>query len=175
VLVVVVAVSGVPAPVVNVVNVIAVRNGHMATAVAVNMPMLRVHLVLGRRLTFVVVVGVSSMQVTVVHVVDVIPVRHRDMPAAFAVGVGVIGMLFVSCIGHRCIAAVRCYSKRISLSDASTRPEPQISARIAHTASTAELAPILGEPRLRGTRPATCAAMHTIALVSRTAPIVSVK
>jgi hypothetical protein len=126
VLVVVVAVSGVPAPVVNVVNVIAVRNGHMATAVAVNMPMLRVHLVLGRRLTFVVVVGVSSMQVTVVHVVDVIPVRHRDMPAAIAVGVGVIGMLFVSCIGHRCIAAVRCYSKRISLSDASTRPEPSI-------------------------------------------------
>jgi hypothetical protein len=109
-------------PVVDVVDMIAVRNGHVATAVAVDMPMFGMHLVPARRLTFVVVVVVSSMQVTVVHVVDVIPVRHRDMPAAFAVGVGVIGMLFVSCIGHRCIAAVRCYSKRICLSDTSTRP-----------------------------------------------------
>jgi hypothetical protein len=105
VLVVVLAVSGVPAPVVNVVDVILVRDRDMATSLTVNMVMRLVHRVPGW-FTFVVVTVVRSMKVTVVHVVDMIPVRDRDVTASFAVHMIVIEVLVVDCARHRFLTAV---------------------------------------------------------------------
>jgi hypothetical protein len=101
VLVVVVAVRRVPAPVVNVVDVIAMRNGYMATPIAVHMLVPRMHVVSARGLTFVIVIVVPPMQMAVVHIVDMIAVRHRHMSAAFAMNVGMISVFFVDCLGHR--------------------------------------------------------------------------
>ena len=66
VLVVVVAVRCVSAAVVDVVDVIAMRDRHMATAIAMNMVVGRMHLMLAGGLAFVVVIVVPSMEVTVV-------------------------------------------------------------------------------------------------------------
>jgi hypothetical protein len=101
VLVVVVAVSRVPAPVVNVVDVIAMRNGYVATPIAVHMVVRRMYLVPAGGLTFVIVIVVPSMNMAVVHIVDVITVRDRHMSAAFAVNVGVMCVFFVDYLGHR--------------------------------------------------------------------------
>jgi hypothetical protein len=100
VLVVVLAVSRVPAAIVDVVSVIAVRDRHVAAALAVHMAVVLVHRVLRRGLTFVVVTVVPSMQVTVVHVVDVVAVRDRDMSAAVPVDVVMAGVLLVSSVAH---------------------------------------------------------------------------
>jgi hypothetical protein len=100
VLVVVLAVSRVPAPVVHIVDVIPVRDRDMATSFTVDVVMVLVHRVAGW-LTFVVVILVLSVKVTVVRVVDVIPVRDRDMAASFAVHMIVCDVLVVGCAGHR--------------------------------------------------------------------------
>jgi hypothetical protein len=100
VLVVVLAVSSVPAAIVDVVGVIAVRDRHVAAALAVHMVVLLVHRVLRRGLTFVVVAVVPSMQVTVVHVVDVVAMRDRDMSAAVPVDMVMAGVLLVSFVAH---------------------------------------------------------------------------
>jgi hypothetical protein len=105
VLVVVVAVSGVPAPVVHVVDVIPVRDRNMATSLAVHMVMSLMYRVAGWY-AFVVVIFVRSMKVTVVHVVDVIPVRNRDVTASFAVHMIVIEVLVVNCVRHRFLTAL---------------------------------------------------------------------
>ena len=105
VLVVVVAVSGVPAPVVHVVDVIPVRDRNMATSLAVHMVMSLMYRVAGWY-AFVVVIFVRSMKVTVVHVVDVIPVRNRNVTASFAVHMIVIEVLVVNCVRHRFLTAV---------------------------------------------------------------------
>jgi hypothetical protein len=105
VLVVVVAVSGVPAPVVHVVDVIPVWDRDMATSLTVHMVMSLVYRVAGW-FAFVVVIFVLSMEVTVVHVVDVIPVRDRDVTASFAVHMIVIEMLVMNCVGHRFLTAL---------------------------------------------------------------------
>jgi hypothetical protein len=108
VLVVVLAVSRVPAPIVDVVDVIGMRDGHMAAPVAVNMVVSLMHRVAAAGgLAFVVMIVVRSMQMSVVHIVDVIVVRNRDMPAPFAMDVVMLEMLVVRCIGHRCLAANR--------------------------------------------------------------------
>jgi hypothetical protein len=99
VLVVVPVVRGVPAPVVDVVDVIAVRHGHMATSFAVNVIVIVVHGVV-RRFALVVVTVVLSMKVTVVHIVDVVPVWDRDVAASLAVDVVVISVFGVRCGGH---------------------------------------------------------------------------
>jgi hypothetical protein len=99
VFVVVVAVRRVPAAVVHVVDVILVRDRHMATSLAVHMVMTFMHRVAGR-LAFVVVTLVLPMNVTVVYVVDVIPVRDRNVPASFAMFVSVFEVLVVDCAGH---------------------------------------------------------------------------
>ena len=104
-LVVVVAVSGVPAPVVHVVDVIAVWDRNMATSFAVHMVMSLMYRVAGW-FAFVVVIFVLSMQVTIVHVVDMIPVRDRDVTASFAVHVIVIEVLVVNCVRHRVLTAL---------------------------------------------------------------------
>jgi uncharacterized protein (DUF1330 family) len=118
VFVVVLAVSCVPAAIVNVVDVIAVRDGHMAAPFAVNMGMTLMHGVAARGLAFVVVIVVRSMKMTVVHIVDVITVGDRDMPAPFAMGVVMVGMFVVRCIGHSFLAAVPSGTRPNSLSPA---------------------------------------------------------
>jgi hypothetical protein len=99
VLVVVLAVRGVPAPVVHVVNMVPVRHGHMTTAVTVDVGVILMHGVAGG-FAFVVVIVVLSMEVTVVHVVDMVAVRDRDVAASVTVDVVVINVFAVSCGGH---------------------------------------------------------------------------
>jgi hypothetical protein len=89
------------AAVVDVVDVVAMRNRHVATAIAVNMVVLRMHLMPAGGLAFVVVIVVPSMKVTVVQIVDVITVRDCNMSAAFAVDVRMIDVFVVDCLGHR--------------------------------------------------------------------------
>lgn len=101
VLVVVVAVSRVSASVVDIVDMVAVRDRHVATAITVNMVVLGMHLMLAGGLAFVVVIVVPSMQVTVVQIVDVITVRDGNMSAALAMDVSVIDVFVVNGIGHR--------------------------------------------------------------------------
>jgi hypothetical protein len=96
-----VAMEGVTMAVVDVVDVVAMRDGHVATALAVNMGVLPMHLVPVGGLTFVVVIVVPSMKVAIVNIVDVITVRDCNMSAAFAVDVRVIGVFVVNCLGHR--------------------------------------------------------------------------
>jgi len=100
VLVVVVAMSGVPASVVHVVDMIPVRDSDMTTSFTVNMVVVLVHGVAGW-LAFVIVAVVPSMDVTVVHVVDVISVRDSDMTTSFTVCMAVFAVLVVGCAGHR--------------------------------------------------------------------------
>ena len=105
-LVVVLAVSCVPAPVVHIVDVIAVRDGHMAAPLPVNMVVTLMYRVAAGGLAFVVVIVVPSMKMTVVHIVDVITVRDCDMPAPFAMDVVMVDMFVVRCTGHGFLAAV---------------------------------------------------------------------
>jgi hypothetical protein len=99
VFVVVVAVRGVPAPVVDVVDMVPVRHGHVTAAVTVHVVVILMDGVV-RLFAFVVVTVVLSVQVAVVHVVDMVAVRDRDVAASFTVDVVVISVLAVSCGGH---------------------------------------------------------------------------
>ncbi len=99
-LVVVLAVSRMPAPVVHIVDMIPVRDRDMATPFAVGMVVILMHRVAGW-LAFVVVIIVLPMNVTVVHEIDVIPVWNCDMTATVAVHMIMFDMLVVSCAGHR--------------------------------------------------------------------------
>ena len=98
-LVVVLAVRGVPAPVVDVVDMVSVRHGDMTAAVTVDVVVILMHGV-ARRFAFVVVTVVLSVQVTVVHVVDMVAVRDRDVATSFAVGMVVINVVSVGCGRH---------------------------------------------------------------------------
>lgn len=98
-LVVVLAVRGVPAPVVDVVDMVPVRHGDMTAAVTVDVVVVLMHGV-ARRFAFVVVPVVLSVKVTVVHVVNVVAVRDRDVAASFTMDVVVINVLAVSCGAH---------------------------------------------------------------------------
>lgn len=99
-LVVVLAVSRVAAPVVQIVDMIPVRDGHMAAAVTVHMVMVLMHGV-ARKFAFVVVIVMPPMKVTVVHIVHMVAVRDRDVPASLTVDVVMIDMLAVGCTSHR--------------------------------------------------------------------------
>lgn len=99
-LVVVLAVRSVPAAVVHVVDMVAVRHRDMTAALTVDVVVILMDGMAGR-FAFVVMVVVPSMEVTLVHVVDMVPMRDRDMTASFAVGVVMIDVFFVSCTGHR--------------------------------------------------------------------------
>lgn len=105
-LVVVVAVSCLSAAVVDVVDVVAMRDRDVAAAIAVNMVVLGMHLVAAGGLAFVVVIVMPSMQVTVVQIVDVIAMRDCNMSAAIAVDVRVIDVFVVNCLRHRFLTAV---------------------------------------------------------------------
>ncbi len=99
-LVVVLAVSRVPAPVVHIVDMVPVGDRNMATRLTVDMVVMLMHRVAGW-LTFVVVILVLSMKVTIVDVVDVIPVWDRDMAASFAMHMIMFDVLVVDCARHR--------------------------------------------------------------------------
>ena len=99
-LVIVLAVSGVTAPIVDVVDVISVWDRNVATPLAVNVVMRLMHRVTGW-FAFVVVIVMPSMKVTVVHIVHMVTVRDRDVPASFTVDVIMIAVLAVGCTGHR--------------------------------------------------------------------------
>ena len=110
-LVVVVAMSGVPTSVVHVIDVIAVRDRDVTTSFTVSMVMMLVHGVAGW-LAFVIVAVVASMDVTVVYVVDVIAVRDRYVTASFAVCMAVFEVLVVGCARHRFSPSVADFDSR---------------------------------------------------------------
>ncbi|GAA2363275.1 hypothetical protein GCM10009854_48720 [Saccharopolyspora halophila] len=97
--VVVVVVGGVTVPVVDVVDVVAVRHRDVPAALTVGVLVAVVGGVISW-LALVVVVVVSAVQVTVVGVIDMIAVRDGDVPAALTMGVLVPSVLLV-CRGHR--------------------------------------------------------------------------
>jgi hypothetical protein len=99
VVVVVVAVRGVPVTVMDVVHVVAMRHGHVPAPVAVGVPGVLMRGVLGG-LALVPMPLVVPVQVSIVDIVDVVAVRNADMSAAFAVNVLVLWVLEV-CGGHR--------------------------------------------------------------------------
>lgn len=92
VFVVVAVVRGVAMAVVDVVDMIAVRDGHMAAALTVHMVVAAVF-GMRRGLAFVVVAGMLAVQMAVVDVVHVVAVRYRDMAAVRSVFVLVFGVL----------------------------------------------------------------------------------
>ena len=104
-LVVVLAVRGMPAPVVDVVDMVPVWHGDMTAALTVDVVVILMHGV-ARRFAFVVVTVVLSVKVTVVHVVNMVAVRDRDVAASFTMDVVVINVFAVSCGGHCFLAAV---------------------------------------------------------------------
>jgi hypothetical protein len=101
VLVVVLAVSCVAAPIVDIVDVISVRDGHMAAPVAMDMLVALMHLVLAGMLALVKVIVVRSVQVSIVHIVDVVSVRDRDMTAPVTMDMLMVDVFIVGCVGHR--------------------------------------------------------------------------
>jgi hypothetical protein len=88
-------VGRVPVSVVDIVDVVGVRNSNVPTAVSV-LVVVRAVLVVSGRFAFVEVAVVLAVQVTVVRVVDVVAVRHPDVATAVAVHVGVVEMFEVA-------------------------------------------------------------------------------
>lgn len=88
-------VRGVAVAVVDVVDVVTVRDSDMTAALTV-LVVVDDFGVAGV-LAFVEVAVVGAVQVAVVHVVDVVAVRDGDMAAALTVGVRVAGVLGVCC------------------------------------------------------------------------------
>lgn len=78
--------SSVPTSIVDVVNVIAVGDGNMAAAVAVNVVMMLMNNMTGR-LTFVVMAAVLPMNMTIVQIIDVAVVRYRYVAASISMHV----------------------------------------------------------------------------------------
>jgi hypothetical protein len=99
--VVVPLVGGVPTTVVDVVDVVAVRDRHMAASIAVGVVMFP--FVNGVLVGFalVVVAVVSFVKVSVMDVIDVVAVRDGDVPAPLAVGVFVPNMFRVNRAHYR--------------------------------------------------------------------------
>jgi len=96
VLVVVVTVSGVAVTVVDVVNVVAVRDSNVAATLAVGVVAVRFGLNVLVGLALVPVAFVLAVDVAIVYEVGVILVRESDVAAAFAVGVLVFSVGSVS-------------------------------------------------------------------------------
>ncbi len=105
------AVSGMPTTIVDVVDVVAVRDRDMPAALAVGVAVVLMDHVAGRGLTFVVVTVMLSMKVTVMYIVDVTAVRDSDMPAAFPMGVVMAQVLRV-CFGSHGLHRLRLASPK---------------------------------------------------------------
>jgi hypothetical protein len=100
VLVVVPVMSGVMVTVVNVVGVIAVRDGLVPAAGPMNMIMAVVGGV--RQRVLVVVAVMPGVRVAVMNVIAVVPVRHAGVAAAGPVLMDVTGMgVMLDAAGHR--------------------------------------------------------------------------
>ncbi|MCO5968283.1 hypothetical protein [Actinoallomurus soli] len=91
--------GGMPASIMDIVDVIAVRHAHVATVLTVPMWMVAM-LDMAGGFAFVDMVAVRPVQMPVVGIVDMVAVRHGDMPASLPVRMGVAGVLSVFC--HRC-------------------------------------------------------------------------
>ncbi len=100
VFVVVAVVGGVAVAVVDVVDMVTVRDGHMAAAFTVHMVVAVVFGMPGG-FAFVVVAGMLAVEVAVVDVIHMVAVRYRDMPAVRSVSVIVFGVLSM-CRCHGC-------------------------------------------------------------------------
>ncbi|MCC5574829.1 hypothetical protein IMZ11_04160 [Microtetraspora sp. AC03309] len=87
-------VAGMAVTVVDVVDVIPMRYGHVSAAGPMPVTVIIVRHV-ARGLTLIDVITVHPMQAPVVYVVDVISMRYGDMPATGSMDVVVIGMLTV--------------------------------------------------------------------------------
>jgi hypothetical protein len=113
VLVVVLAVRGVAMTVVDVVDMIRVRDRHVTATLAVGV-VVRPVLFVAVRFALVEMTVVLAVDVPVVDVVDVVAVRHPDVSAALAVDVGVFAVLDVArCHGTRLLSrAARRVSSR---------------------------------------------------------------
>jgi hypothetical protein len=98
VLVVVALVGGVPVPVVDIVDVVAVRDSVVATAGPVSMVVIVVGHV--RRRVLVVVALMGRVRVTIVNVVSMALVLEAHVPAAGTVLMRVLGMDFVDVGSH---------------------------------------------------------------------------
>ncbi len=99
VLVVVLAVSSVPASIVDIVHVIAVGDGNMTTTLAVNVVMVLMNGVTGR-LAFVVMAAVLPMNVTIVQIVDVVVVRNRYVATPVSMYVVMAEVFVVKRVRH---------------------------------------------------------------------------
>jgi hypothetical protein len=99
VFVVVAVVYGVAVAVVDIVDMVAVRNRYMSASFAVDVIMSVGGVAGGLALVVVIVVG--AMQVAVVHVVDVVFVGDGDVAATGAVGVVVAFVLGMNRCSHR--------------------------------------------------------------------------
>ena len=99
-LVVVVAIGGVPVSVVHVVEVMIVRHGRVAAVRPVLMLVLRVRQV--RQRVLVVVPLVRGVGVALVHVVDVSVALHARVTAARAVLVVVVPVALVGVVAGSC-------------------------------------------------------------------------
>jgi hypothetical protein len=94
VFVVVALMGGVTTTVMDVVHVVAVRDGDMPTPLGMHMVMPLMNAVLAD-LTFVVVAIVGFVQVSIVDIVDMVAVRDGDMPTPLTMGVVMANVLFV--------------------------------------------------------------------------------
>jgi hypothetical protein len=94
VFVVVALMGGVTTTVMDVVHVVAVRDGDMPTPLGMHMVMPLMNAVLAD-LTFVVVAIVDFVQVSIVDIVDMVAVRDGDMPTPLTMGVVMANVLFV--------------------------------------------------------------------------------
>ena len=115
VFVVVITVGRMPAPVVHVVDMIAMRDGHVTAPLAVNVVMALMYHVTAVGFAFVKVIVVASVKMAVVRVVDMIAMRYRDMPAAVAVKMVMTGMLMMS-------GSVHCSSSNFGPTTMASRP-----------------------------------------------------
>jgi hypothetical protein len=94
VFVVVALMGGVTTTVMDVVHVVAVRDGDMPTPLGMHVVMPLMNAVLAD-LTFVVVAIVGFVQVSFVDIVDMVAVRDGDMPTPLTMGVVMANVLFV--------------------------------------------------------------------------------
>jgi hypothetical protein len=115
VFVVVITVGRVTAPVVHVVDVIAMRDGHVTAPLTVNVVMALMYYVTAVGFAFVKVIVVAAVKMAVVRIVDVIAMRDRDMPAPFAVSVIMAEMLVMS-------GSVHCSSSTFGPTTMALRP-----------------------------------------------------
>jgi hypothetical protein len=133
VLVVVAVVGGVPVSVVDVVDVVAVRNRDMTATFTVNVV---VGGVFGVRLgfAFVEVTFVLAVQMAVVDVVHMVAVRNRDMTAIRTVHMRMVGVLSV-CRRHRCSLFPRSFLEAVVFLKVVSWTTPTITSPSAHVCS----------------------------------------